>query len=227
MPSFYYCENEFGSDPCILAQGSYKITADEIIPSIDGTDPKCPGKTLSGKPCDCELVYLPVTISDRWMIFSEKKLKVIIAAIIIVSAILIGSIKYHEYVSQKKREVSRLENLKYQNQIDQLNQIESNVMQLLTFVDLHKEKLRESEDAILELQLERKKLQPLIEADRATVEAIFRLQQERYAANTLRERLIGFTLGIIASLLASFIHAAMQKKRLLKFLLKKYKVKNS
>ncbi|CAK8723745.1 hypothetical protein KKHLCK_13205 [Candidatus Electrothrix laxa] len=57
MPSFYRCENEFG-DPCTFAKENRKIPAGEVKTSMDGSGPKCPGKTLSGKDCGCELIPL-------------------------------------------------------------------------------------------------------------------------------------------------------------------------
>ncbi|MCI5192658.1 MAG: hypothetical protein D3915_05965 [Candidatus Electrothrix sp. AU1_5] len=55
MPSFYRCENEFG-DPCTFALENRKIPAEEALPNMDGGQPKCPGKTQSGKDCGRELI---------------------------------------------------------------------------------------------------------------------------------------------------------------------------
>ena len=65
MPSFYRCENEFG-DPCTFAQENRKIPAAEVIPSMDGSRPKCPGKTLSGKDCGGELLLIEVGDPIDW-----------------------------------------------------------------------------------------------------------------------------------------------------------------
>lgn len=59
MP-FYRCENEYG-DACTYARENRKISKQEAVSSMeqDGSPPKCPGKTLSGKPCGRELVPIP------------------------------------------------------------------------------------------------------------------------------------------------------------------------
>ena len=123
----------------------------------------------------------------------------------ILAAILAGGISYLDRIDREKRENKRLESLDYQNQIEQLNRMELNVKQLLEFVDNQKQTLQETEDTISSLKSEKEKLQPLVETDRAVVEAIFKAQEERANSNVWRERWIGFGFGVLASLIASFI----------------------
>src|SRR5690606_13769269 len=101
----------------------------------------------------------------------------------------------------KKGEYKRLESVDYQNQIQQLDHMEANVKQLLVFVDNQKKSLQEAEDTISSLKSEKEKLQPLVESDRAVVEALFKAQEERASANIWRERWIGFGFGVAASLI--------------------------
>lgn len=120
-------------------------------------------------------------------------------------SIMALTITYLDQADREKRESKRLESLSYQEQIEQLNNTENNIKQLLQFVNLQKKTLRETEDTISELKTEKEKLQPLVESDRAVVEAIFQAQEDRTNSNVWRERWIGFGFGILASLLASFI----------------------
>ena len=83
MPSFYSCENEFGSDPCTFAKDNRKIPAGEIPPSMDGAAPKCPGKTLSGKTCGSELVPLPDPPPPWW-----KKILIPAGGVLAVAALI-------------------------------------------------------------------------------------------------------------------------------------------
>ena len=53
---FYRCENEFGPDPCEFAKANRKIPESAVSLSLSGVNPKCPGKTLSGNPCNSELI---------------------------------------------------------------------------------------------------------------------------------------------------------------------------
>ena len=135
------------------------------------------------------------------------KLKPILTGIVtgIVAIILAGGITYLDKIDREKRENKRLESLDYQGQIKQLDEMEGNVTQLLEFVINQRKTLQETEDAISNLKVEKEKLQPLVDTDRAVVESIFRAQEERASSNIWRERSIGFGLGIVASLIASFI----------------------
>ena len=79
MPSFYRCENEHG-DYCIFAEENRKIPVSEVTQSMDGSAPKCPGKTRSGKTCGCELVLLPDPPTSWW-----KKILPVIGGIFVVA----------------------------------------------------------------------------------------------------------------------------------------------
>ncbi len=57
---FYRCENEYGSDPCEFAKEGRKIADTEVIPAMDGGNPKCPGKTQAGKDCGSELISIGI-----------------------------------------------------------------------------------------------------------------------------------------------------------------------
>jgi vacuolar-type H+-ATPase subunit I/STV1 len=122
-----------------------------------------------------------------------------------LATVLAASITYLDKVDRDKREAKRLESQSYQQQLEQLNQTEITIRQLLEFVDVQKKTLQETEDTISELKSEKQKLQPLVESDRAVVEAIFRAQEDRVSANVWRERWIGFGFGVLASLVASFV----------------------
>lgn len=135
------------------------------------------------------------------------KLKPVVTSLLTaaLATLLAAGIAYLDHVDREKRENKRLENLDYQNQIQQLDHMETNVKQLLAFVDSQKKTLQETEDTISSLKSEKEKLQPLVETDRAVVEALFKAQEERTNANVWRERWIGFGFGVAASLIASFI----------------------
>lgn len=145
---------------------------------------------------------------NEWKKLYGRKPKV--AVIIVFGAwsvlfVIISGIVYVTDIERISTESDRLKNIEYKSQIQQLNQMEENIKQLVQFVEIQKKKLRESEDTILQLKSEQEKLQPLVETNRSTVEAIFRLQEERTIGNISRERWLGFGLGVLASLIASFI----------------------
>lgn len=135
------------------------------------------------------------------------KLKPFVTAFLTAFIIFVvaAMITYLDQADRQKRESKRLESLNYQEQIEQLDNTESSIKQLLQFVNLQKKSLQETEDTISQLKTEKEKLQPLVESDRAVVEAIFKAQEERTNSNVWRERWIGFGFGVLASLIASFI----------------------
>lgn len=144
-------------------------------------------------------------LAKEWVKLYRLKPVVTILFTGILASLLVAGITYLDHVDREKRENKRLESLDYQNQIHQLDQMEANVKQLLAFVDNQKKTLQETEDTISNLKSEKEKLQPLVETDRAVVEALFKAQEERADASIWRERWIGFGFGVAASLIASFI----------------------
>lgn len=143
--------------------------------------------------------------AKEWVkIYKLKPVLTVVTTGMLIS-IMAAGITYLDQIDREKREAKRLESLDYQNQIQQLDQMESNVKQLLSFVDQQKKTLQATEDSISNLKSEKEKLQPLVETDRAVVESLFKAQEERANANIWRERWIGFGFGLAASLIASFL----------------------
>lgn len=111
----------------------------------------------------------------------------------------------------EKRQAVRLENPSFREQLNQVDEMENNVIQLLDFLEQQKATLSDTEETISRLRTEKNKLEPLVETDRQVVEAIFRAHEERVSTSVWIERLIGFVLGIVASLVATFIWFVVMK----------------
>lgn len=58
---------------------------------------------------------------------------------------------------------------------------------------------------ISKLQEEKQRIEPVVQADRKTIEAVFQLQDQRYASSVRRERWIGFGIGVVSSLVATIL----------------------
>jgi len=101
----------------------------------------------------------------------------------------------------------------YQQQIDMLNQTEQNIRQLVTFIESQKRKLAESEAIVSSLKEEESKLRPVVETDRQIVDAILDAQQERNRAYIWKERIISFSFGVIASIVAALLLTAISRAR--------------
>ena len=102
------------------------------------------------------------------------------------------------------------ENSDYRQQLEQLNQVESNISEFLAFIEEQKVELKDAEETIAALESEQQTLEPIVQSNRDVVEALFQVQEERTKANVWRERGIGFILGTFASLVASLLWSAGQ-----------------
>ncbi|OCL96493.1 hypothetical protein AAX29_02032 [Aliarcobacter thereius] len=110
-----------------------------------------------------------------------------------------------EIIRKEELEAKLSENLDFKYQIKELSETEKSLKTLLTFIDSQKQKVIIYEQNMQQLENEKQKLEPLVNADKATVEALFKVQEERAKENANKERWIGFGLGILASIIASFV----------------------
>ncbi|MEL6772210.1 MAG: hypothetical protein AAFP18_14200 [Bacteroidota bacterium] len=95
-------------------------------------------------------------------------------------------------------------------QIGALNEMEANARELIGFTEDQRARLREAEALVAELRREQETLEPVVSANREAVDALFAAQEARAASRVRSERWIGFTLGVLASLVASVIVLAIQ-----------------
>jgi hypothetical protein len=91
--------------------------------------------------------------------------------------------------------------------LESLNNIEGSIDALREFVKNQKENLKTSQIAIKELEGEREKLKPVVEADRKVVDALFQLQAEKQKQSIWLDRAFGFFIGIASSLVATLLWA--------------------
>ena len=80
----------------------------------------------------------------------------------------------------------------FSHQLKTLDEVGKNLTALQKFVSGQKEKLIESEKTLTILKDEEKKIRPVIEADRKTIEAIINLQSDIAGRNIWLERSIAF-----------------------------------
>lgn len=109
-----------------------------------------------------------------------------------------------------EREAKLTEDLKFSNQIQQLNETEDNVKTLLAFIQQQRSQMVDTQNSLKELKDEQSKLQPLVSADKEVVEALFSAQEARAKESAKVERWIGFVLGVAASIVASIFLMIIQ-----------------
>jgi septal ring factor EnvC (AmiA/AmiB activator) len=94
----------------------------------------------------------------------------------------------------------------YTQQLQHLDNVQQSLKNLSDFVAQQRTSLEESERVISKLKDEKHRIEPLVQADRKIVEAVFQLQEQRAASSALLNYLFGFASGVISSLVATVIH---------------------
>lgn len=98
-------------------------------------------------------------------------------------------------------------------QIENLERISNDVNNLQSFIEDQKKSLVAENKAIEALKSEKESLEPLVQADRDAIEAIFKQQEKRQNSQVWTERLFGFFAGVISSILASYIFEFLYRKK--------------
>lgn len=83
--------------------------------------------------------------------------------------------------------------------------INTELNNLSTFLAQEQNRVIETEEILRKLHNERTQLEPVIEAKREEVEAILKLYTHSITKNVWKERVSSFILGVLASLIASYI----------------------
>ena len=93
----------------------------------------------------------------------------------------------------------------YQQQINSLDQTRAGVENLLKFIDAQRDQLAASQKSIETLKDEEGRLRPLVEADKKVIDGMFSAQEARNEAAQRRQTILGFCLGVLSSLMATFL----------------------
>lgn len=93
----------------------------------------------------------------------------------------------------------------YEQQQDILRQTEINLNSLSAFITSKKAEIEATQALIKNLEQEKSELEPIVNANKEVIEAIFTQQRKDFEKSIWIERGISFGLGILASLLASII----------------------
>jgi antitoxin component of MazEF toxin-antitoxin module len=149
-----------------------------------------------------------VQIIKAWIELFNKN-RVLTSVITVISVLAFAILLVSLIISGKKaEEARRLANATYDKQIELLNNTEINLKNLTEFVEIEKDRLKQSEKLLNELKNEEALLKPVVESDRKTVESLLQLQNQKAQENLSTERWYGFGLGILASLIASILLAS-------------------
>ncbi len=131
-----------------------------------------------------------------------------VAILISFSAVLV----YLDFRKVEEEKIARSENEDLNRRLSDLESVENTLKDLSLFIQNQKEAIINTELSIRELEKEKDQLEPIVETQKETIEAIFRQQENRQNQTKWIERLFGFLFGVVASLVASFIYGFIKRK---------------
>ena len=94
----------------------------------------------------------------------------------------------------------------YLTVIEKISAMGKQLSDLNGFLEKERTRVANIEATVRSLNDEKTKLEPVVSTQRETVEAILAAHSERTARQAWKERLLGFALGVVASLIASFVY---------------------
>ncbi|MGE0636785.1 MAG: hypothetical protein AB7G44_04285 [Bacteroidia bacterium] len=97
-------------------------------------------------------------------------------------------------------------------QVENLTKMSEGLKGLQIFIEEQKQNLVSEEIALKNLKEEKANLEPLVEADKKMLEAVFIAQEKRQRNDVWYERAFGFFIGIFSSLVASLLFLLIQRK---------------
>jgi len=115
------------------------------------------------------------------------------------------------YVDKVRRTDHKIPSKTFDEQINSLNDVESSLQELILFVNSQKSKLKESEEILNSLKNEHETLKPIVETEREVIKKIFALQSKMSSDAIWKERVVSFFLGVLASVIASFVYGLFQR----------------
>jgi sensor c-di-GMP phosphodiesterase-like protein len=132
-----------------------------------------------------------------------------LVASVVISATFIVQARDRYYEEIKKQPPTS----PYKNQIAALDRARGDITSLLAFIDRQKTETQNRETALNELKARADQLRPFVEADEKTVTAILDAEARRREATVWFVRVISFGLGILSSLVASWLFQRESRKR--------------
>lgn len=99
----------------------------------------------------------------------------------------------------------------YENQMTTLGGVQKSLNDLKIFIANHETKLKSEQDALEHILKQKQTLKPLLSADQEVVDALFKIQTDKNRTQKRVDLIIGFAVGIIASLIAAIIFHLIQK----------------
>jgi septal ring factor EnvC (AmiA/AmiB activator) len=160
------------------------------------------------------ILFSTISLIINWIgyfkIFGLKvQLKPLVALVLMTMIIIIFVIVFSPVLKHKKPPI----NADISQQIEKLDEIQSSLTRLESFISNQKEKLQEAEKTLTSLKEEKQKLEPVVKADRQLVESILQSEQVRSRREVWKDRMFGFIMGFFSSLSASSVISLVKRRK--------------
>jgi sensor c-di-GMP phosphodiesterase-like protein len=134
------------------------------------------------------------------------------AIISIIIAVIFSSILsiFSDFFSKDKK---LKDNKSIQIKINELDNVKSSLLNLNTFIEEQKTIIIEQQKIIDKLQEKNNELEPIVNSNQKTVDAIIKESERKTKKNIWKERFIGIIMGIISSLIAGFLWKILTKSK--------------
>jgi hypothetical protein len=90
--------------------------------------------------------------------------------------------------------------------IGQITGIGKTLSSLSVFLEKERQRVVDTQGVVKKLEEEKAELEPILKSQRETVEAILAVHARRSASHAWKERIIGFALGVLGSMLATVVY---------------------
>jgi hypothetical protein len=98
---------------------------------------------------------------------------------------------------------------RYSQMIRSLSSVGSTLSDVKAFLMDERKVVLQTQETVSKLQTQRQTLEPIVKAQRETVEAILSAHSRTLRTDAWKDRLIGFSLGVVSSLVAAYIYAIL------------------
>ncbi|MCU4177863.1 hypothetical protein [Carboxylicivirga sp. N1Y90] len=132
--------------------------------------------------------------------------KIISALIALIAGVLVNFIV--TFFNDKPEKPANL----IENKIEELNSISDNLLKLKDFIEEQKDIIIAQEELIISLRQKNEELDPIVNSKQETVNAIMWEAEKRAERNVWKERLIGIAIGVLGSLIATWIWTKFVRK---------------
>jgi cadmium resistance protein CadD (predicted permease) len=195
------------------------LMVDHIVPEkhggtsdIDNLQALCPKCCLFKVDKILSAVSSPVAESAAKLWVHSYLKSPAITIIFTIISFLIGVFAIYEIdkLNSSTESINMSQSPNFDSQLKQLDETEKSLRTLLKFVSVQRESAIKNEQRINQLEQEKERLEPLVNADKAAVEALFQAQEERAEKNAKSKLWFGIFIGIITSIIASIIIAIVK-----------------